>query len=92
VLRRFFEEVAFVEWGGPAAERGRRLDEMRALTYNDVSADRAVVAAVQALEAILAAHAAGKPGGVVFVNGDGGGLVLRVPNIAESQVLYAPRV
>ncbi len=92
VLRRFFEEVAFVEWGGPAAERGRRLEEMRALAYNDVSADRQVVAAVQALEAILAVYAAGRPGGVVFVNGERGGLVLTIPNVAEPQVLYGPRV
>ena len=65
---------------------------MRALTYNDLSADRAIVAAVQALEAILASHAAGKPGGVVFVNGGSGGLVLQAPKVAEPQVLYGPRV
>jgi D-galacturonate reductase len=92
VLRRFFEETAFVEYGGPAAERGQRLEQMRALTYNDVSADRPTVAAVQALEAILSLHAQGKPGGVVFVNEERGGLVLRVPNLVEPQVLYQPRV
>jgi hypothetical protein len=92
VIRRFFEEAAFVEWGGPSSERARRLEAMRALTYNDVSADRPTVAAVQALEAILASHACGKPGGVVFVNGGRGGLVLCAPNATEPQVLYGPRV
>src|SRR5947207_3292242 len=48
ILRRFFEEVAFVEHGGPPAERPHRLERMRALTYNDLTADRNVVAAVQA--------------------------------------------
>ena len=69
VLRRFFEETAFVEHGGPPSERGRRLEQMRALTYNDVSSDRPTVAVVQALEALLALHVQGKPGGVVFGNG-----------------------
>src|SRR5207249_8581288 len=62
VLRRFFEEVAYVEFGGPSSERDRRLAEMRSLAYSDVSADRNTVAVVQALEAILARHAAGQPG------------------------------
>ena len=57
-----FEEVAFVEFGGPAAERSSRLEQMRALTYNDLAADRNVVAAVQAMEAILRHHAEGRPG------------------------------
>jgi D-galacturonate reductase len=92
VLRRFFEETAFVEYGGPAPERSRRLEQMRALTYNDVASDRPTVAVVQALEAILALHAQGKPGGVVFVNEVRGGLVLQAPNVAEPQVLYTPRV
>ena len=92
VLRRFFEEVALVEHGGPAGERGRRLEAARSLTYNDVSADRAVVAAVQSLEAILSLHARGQPGGVVLVNAAGGGLVLHAPGQPEPQVLYEPRV
>src|SRR5207247_5456040 len=59
ILRRYFEEVAFVEFGGPAGRRPERLAAMRALAYNDVSADRNTVAVVQALEAILARHASG---------------------------------
>jgi predicted dehydrogenase len=90
ILRRFFEEVAYVEFGGPAAQRGERLARMRALAYNDLSADRPTVAAVQALEAILARHAAGRPGAVAEVNGPHGGLVLFGPG--EPEVLYAPRV
>src|SRR5947209_2299606 len=79
ILRRLFEEVAFVEFGGPPALRAERLEEMRALTYNDVSADRNPVAVVQALEAILQAHAAGHPGSMVEVNGPAGGLALYRP-------------
>jgi len=92
ILRRFFEEVAFVEFGGPATERDGRLRTSRALAYNDISADRSVVAAVQALEAILARHAAGQPNAVVTVNDSAGGLVLRVPGRPEPEVLYAPPV
>jgi predicted dehydrogenase len=92
ILRRFFEEVAFVEFGGPAGERSRRLEQMRGLSYNDVSADRNTVAIVQALEAILQRHAGGQPGSVVEVNGPGGGLVLRTPGVAEATVLYPERV
>ncbi len=87
-LHRFFEEVAFVEYGGPATERDARLRAMRSLAYNDLSADRNTVAAVQALEAILDRHAAGQPGCVVTVNGEGGGLMLQVPGASETTVLY----
>jgi predicted dehydrogenase len=92
ILRRFFEEVAYVEFGGSAEDRRDRLEAMRGLAYNDVAADRATVAAVQAMEAILARHAAGHPGGVVTVNDSRGGLVLRLPGRAEPEVLYAPPV
>ncbi|MCI0458868.1 MAG: Gfo/Idh/MocA family oxidoreductase [Gemmataceae bacterium] len=92
ILRKFFEEVAFVEFAGPPAGRAHRLEEMRALTYNDLSADRNTVAVVQALEAILKEHAAGRPGAVVEVNGSGGGLVLRLPGMVEAKVLYPGRV
>lgn len=92
VIERFFREVATVEFGGPPAERPERLRAMRALTYNDLSADRNCVAMVQAMEAILAAHAAGNPGGVVQVNSAAGGLSLYLPGIAEPRVLYAPPV
>jgi predicted dehydrogenase len=92
VLRRFIEEVAFVEFAGPPALRSERLERMRALTYNDLSADRNTVAVVQALEAILERHARGQPGSVVDVNGEQGGLVLQSAGEAEPAVLYPKRV
>ena len=76
ILQRFLEEVAYVEYGGPPALRAERLEQMRCLSYNDLTADRPTVAAVQALEALLQAQAAGFPGSIVRVNGDAGGLVL----------------
>jgi hypothetical protein len=91
ILRRFFEEVAFVEFGGPAAERPARLRRMQELGYNDLAADRNTVAVVQALEAILARHAQGQAGSMVEVNGRDGGLVLHVPGQAAA-VLYPGRV
>src|SRR5207244_700011 len=88
-LRRFFEEVAFVEFAGSRAERPARLEQMRALAYDDLTADRNTVAAVQSLEAILERQATGQPDGVVYVNGDeSDGLVLRTPGCEESIVLY----
>jgi hypothetical protein len=92
ILRRFFEEVAFVEAGGPPAERPERLERMRCQRYNDLSADRNTVAVVQALEAILDRNAQGQPGCVVEVNAPQGGLVLRVPGQVEPAVLYAAPV
>ncbi|HTU18610.1 MAG TPA: Gfo/Idh/MocA family oxidoreductase [Gemmataceae bacterium] len=92
ILRRFFEEVAYVEYGGPSTDRLKRLREMRALAYNDLSADRPTVATVQALEAILQRHADGQPGCVVSVNDPRGGLVLLVPGQSEGVVLYPDRV
>jgi hypothetical protein len=65
---------------------------MTDLTYNDLTADRNVVAAVQAIEAILRAHAAGRPGGVVTVNGSHAGLVLSFPGDSAVEVLYEPPV
>src|SRR6202022_1976735 len=53
ILQRFFEEVAYVEFGGGPSHRHQRLEQMRAATYNDLSADHHVVAVVQALEGIL---------------------------------------
>ncbi len=92
VLERFVREVATVEFGGPPSERAARLAAARKLAYNDVSADRQVVAAVQAMEAILARHAAGTPNCVVEVDHKLGGLVLLAPGRAEPEVLYAGRV
>jgi predicted dehydrogenase len=86
ILRRFVEEVAFVEFGGPAGARRDRLATMRALTYNDLSADRQVVAAVQAMEAILDHAARGQPDGVVRIDDDR--LTLHLPGVAPS-VLHA---
>ena len=92
VIRKFFEEVAFVEHAGPSSERAQRLERMRQLAYNDLSADRNTVAIVQAMEAILGAHAKGRPGSVVEVNGRLGGLVQRFPGMTEHEVLYQPSV
>ncbi len=88
VLRRFVEEVAHVEFGGPAEKRRERLEEMRALRYNDLAADRQVVAAVQAMEAILERAAKGDPDGVVRIE-PGGGMALHLPGKAEPTVLYS---
>jgi D-galacturonate reductase len=92
VLDRFVREVAYVEFGGPAESREARLSEMRALAYNDLAADRQVVAAVQAMEAILAKHAAGSPDAIVRVNDPHGGLVLYTPGSSVPEVLYAGEV
>ncbi len=87
ILRRFVEEVAFVEFGGPAGARRDRLAAMRALAYNDLGADRQVVAAIQAMEAILEAAARGRPDGVVSVEPDR--LTLQWPGVAAPAVIYA---
>jgi hypothetical protein len=92
VLRRFFEEVAFVEYGGSASERPGRLAAMRGLAYNDLAADRNTVAVVQSLEAILRRQANGQPGSMVEVNATDGGLILVSPGSADRTVLYAGRV
>ena len=62
IPQRFFEEVAAVEFRRPARRPPARLRSVRALSYNDLSADRNCVAIVQAMEAILKRHAAGEPG------------------------------
>ncbi|MBM3993706.1 MAG: Gfo/Idh/MocA family oxidoreductase [Planctomycetes bacterium] len=92
IIQKFFEEVAYVEFGGPSDQRLQRLSAMRGLTYNDVSADRNTVAIVQAMEALLFRQAAGQPGCVVEVNTPRGGLVLLTPGKSEATVLYAERV
>ena len=73
---------------GRPSGRGERLQRMRGLTYNDLSADRPVVATVQAMEAILRRHAEGQPGCQAVVNGPLGGLVLQTPGEVEPMVLY----
>ncbi|HEX4608418.1 MAG TPA: Gfo/Idh/MocA family oxidoreductase, partial [Urbifossiella sp.] len=92
VIERFFREVATVEFGGPPEGRSERLKAMRSLAYNDLSADRNVVAIVQASEAILKLAAAGRPGCVVKVNRPEGGLVLYEPGNPAPAILYAGRV
>jgi D-galacturonate reductase len=92
VLERFVREVTQVQFGGPAGDRVRRLAFARTLAYNDLSADRQTVATVQAMEAILAEHAAGRPNCLVNVNDRNGGLVLYRPGVAEPEVLYQLKV
>jgi predicted dehydrogenase len=91
VIERFFREVAFVEFGH-CDSREERLRAMNALSYNDIRADRNVVAVVQALEAILSAQAAGHPDAVVKVNTPADGLHLFKPGVAEPMILYGHRV
>jgi predicted dehydrogenase len=91
VLERFAREVAMVEFGGAAHERATRLEEARTLAYNDISADRQTVAVVEAMEAILARHAAGTPNCIVEVDSAEGGLVLLEPGGAR-EALYSGRV
>jgi len=92
ILHRFFEEAAYVEYGGDRVDRSRRIREMSALAYNDLSADRNVVAIVQALEEVLREQANGSPGCMVEVNSPDGGLVLRRPGQSGCKVLYAQQV
>lgn len=91
-VERFIHEVACVRHGGSEAATDARLEEMRSLDYSDLSADRQVVAAIQALESILSCQAAGRPDCVVRVNDARGGLVLYDPSERDPEVLYAPPV
>jgi D-galacturonate reductase len=92
VIERFAREAAFVEYGGPSSERDARLAQANQLSYNDLAADRQTVAAVQAMESILAAHAAGRPNCVVEVDHPAGGLVMFAPGHQEPEVLYGGSV
>jgi D-galacturonate reductase len=69
-VRIFFEQVAYVEYGGSRESRPGRFAAMRSHTHNDLTADRNVVTAVEAVESILSAAAAGKSGGQVIRDGD----------------------
>ena len=60
---------------------------MRALRYNDLAADRTVVAAVQAMEAILSHAAGGSPDGVARIAPDGR-MTLHLPGRSEPITLY----
>jgi predicted dehydrogenase len=92
VIERFVREVATVEFGGSRDRRSERLAAARRLAYNDLSADRQTVAAVQALEAILDQQYQGHPDCVVRVNDRAGGLVLYRPGAIEPVILYEPTV
>lgn len=92
VIERFVREVAYLEYGGEEDGRSDRLEELRQLKYNDLAADRQVVAAVHALESILERAANGEPDCIVRVNDEQGGLSLYRPGIAEPDVLYDGRV
>lgn len=91
-IEQFMREVAYVEHGGSASDRNSRLIEMAGRNYNDLASDRQVVAAVQAMESLLTAHAQGYPDGVVRVNDPYGGLSLYLPGKSEPQLLYAGQV
>ena len=92
VLQQFVKEVAFVKNSTDPDEYALRLKEIQTLNYNDISADRQTVATVQAMEAILAEHAAGNPNCIVNVNDPLGGLVLYSPGVSEGKVLYDGQV
>jgi hypothetical protein len=91
VLEQFAREVAWIEFGSDGT-REQRLGAVRALAYADISADRQVVAAVQAMEAILERHVAGQPDALVRVNDRAGGLVLYAPGSSVPDVLYSAEV
>jgi predicted dehydrogenase len=88
VLRRFVEEVAYVEFGGPGPRRQERLQAVGALRYNDLGADRQVVAAVHAMEAILKHAAGGEPDGLVRID-EKGQMALHLPGKSPPAVLYS---
>src|SRR5439155_14797726 len=92
VIERFARELAYVEFGGDASGRAARFAEVQELSYNELAADRQTVAAVQALEAILAHAANGEPDCVVRVNGPDGGLVLYRPGLSHPEILYLRKV
>ena len=69
VIERFAREVAIVEHGGPTDTRNQRLQKVRELGHADLSADRQVVAAVEAMELILEQQAAGNPDCVARYDG-----------------------
>lgn len=92
VIERFVREVAEVEFGGSPDQRCDRLRKASDLAYNDLRADRQVVAVVQALEAILDRQSKGISDCVVRINDPSGGLVLYQPGSDSPEVLYQPEV
>lgn len=91
VIERFFQEVAYVEFG-TRGTRESRLQEVNSFAYNDIRNDRNTVAVIQALEALLTAQAENHPGAVVTVNFPSPGLHLAIPGVSESISLYSNRV
>jgi predicted dehydrogenase len=89
VIERFVREAAYVEFGGVENDRDRRLNEMQELQYNDASADRQVVAAVQAVEAILEEAVAGRPDAVVRFSESRDSLVLQHPGSGTMRQLWS---
>ncbi|MCA8991352.1 MAG: Gfo/Idh/MocA family oxidoreductase [Planctomycetaceae bacterium] len=82
VIEQFIREIAHLEFGGPVESRNDRMETLRGLAYNDLAADRQVVAAVHAMEVILKEAANGRPNGTVTIDTDGK-LTLHVPGVAE---------
>lgn len=91
VIDRFVRELAQVEFGGPATARDQRLQAARRLGYNDLIADRQVVAAVQALEAILDRAYRGQPDCVARYAAETGALTLYAPGSAHTELLHLGR-
>lgn len=92
VIERFLVECSMVAQAASAEEKSLRLGEVRSMGHGALESDRNVVAIVQAMEALLAAHAEGNPGGVVVVNGAAGGLVMHLPGTLAPIVLHQPSV
>ncbi len=88
VIEQFAREVARSSLAVPNQSVSTTGARFASLGYNDLSADRQTVAAVQALEAILEKHVQGEPDCVVRVNDEQGGLVLYRPGSSETEVLY----
>jgi D-galacturonate reductase len=58
-IRHFFEQVAYVEYGGPAEAKRTRWSHMHDQWYNDLAQDVNCVAVVEATEEILRQHRSG---------------------------------
>lgn len=71
VIERFIRELSWLEFGGSTESRPERLQTINSLGYNDLSTDRQVVAAVHAMESILAAASSGNANGTVEIDQSG---------------------
>lgn len=92
VIERFLIECSMVFQATSLDSKSARLNDVRSMGHGALEADRNVVAIVQSMEALLSAHAAGMPGGIVVVNGGAGGLVMHLPGSVAPVVLYHPSV